>query len=54
MSVLQLVQQGYWQTVIDEKDRDKTAFVTRKGQWRFKVLSLGLCNAPSQFARTIL
>jgi len=36
---------------IDERDRDKTAFVMRKGQWRFKVLSLGLCNAPSQFTR---
>jgi len=42
---------GYWQTEIDERDRDKTAFVTRKGQWRFKVLSFGLSNAPSQFAR---
>ena len=40
---------GYWQTEIDERDRDKTAFVTRKGQWRFKVLSFGLANAPSQF-----
>jgi len=47
------LRQGYWQTVIDERDRDKTAFVTRKGQWRFKVLSFGLCNAPSQFARTM-
>jgi len=42
---------GYWQTEIDERDRDKTAFVTRKGQWRFKVLCFGLANAPSQFAR---
>jgi len=42
---------GYWQTEIDERDRDKMAFVTWKGQWRFKVLSFGLCNAPSQFAR---
>jgi len=42
---------GYWQTEIDECDRDKTAFVTCKGQWRFKVLSFGLANAPSQFAR---
>jgi len=42
---------GYWQTEIDESDRDKTAFVTRKDQWRFKVLSFGLANAPSQFAR---
>jgi len=47
------LRQGYWQTMIEESDRDKTAFVTRKGQWRFKVLSFGLCNAPSQFARTM-
>ena len=40
---------GYWQTEIDECD--KTAFVTRKGPWRFKVLSFGLAYAPSQFAR---
>lgn len=31
------LRQGYWKTVIDERDRDKTTFVTRKGQWRFKV-----------------
>jgi len=42
---------GYWQTEIDERDRDKTVFVTRKGQWHFKVVSFGLCNVPSQFAR---
>ena len=30
------LRQGYWQTVTEEEDRDKTAFVTRKGQWRFK------------------
>jgi len=40
------LRSGYWQTEIDESD--KTAFVTRKGQWRFKVLSFA--NAPSQFA----
>ena len=44
---------GYWQTVIRKEDRDKTAFITRKGQFRFKVLSFGLCCAPSQFARTL-
>jgi len=45
------LRQGYWQTVISEED--KTTFVTRKGQWRFKVQSFGLCNAPGQFARTM-
>ena len=43
------LRQGYWQTELQEEDRDKTAFLTRKGQWRFKILSFGLCNAPSQF-----
>lgn len=47
------LRQRYWQTVIDERDRDKIAFVTRKSQRRFKVLSFGLCNAPSEFARTM-
>jgi len=44
---------GYWRKEIGEKDHDKTAFVTRKGQWRFKVLSFGLCNAASKFAQII-
>jgi hypothetical protein len=42
---------GYWQTVIDPRDRDKTAFVTRRGTFRFKVLSFGLANAPALFQR---
>jgi len=42
---------GYRQTEIDEHDRDKTAFVTRKGQWRFKVLSFSLANTLSQIIR---
>ena len=42
---------GYFQTEIDPKDADKTAFVTRSGQYRFTVLSMGLANAPSQFQR---
>jgi hypothetical protein len=42
---------GYWQTLIDPRDRDKTAFVTRRGVFRFKVLSFGLANAPALFQR---
>jgi len=42
---------GYWQTAMDERDADKTAFVTRRGVFRFKVLSFGLANAPSLFQR---
>jgi hypothetical protein len=33
------------------QDADKTAFITRSGQYRFTVLSMGLANAPSQFQR---
>ena len=42
---------SFWQCGIKEQDRDKTAFVTRQGQWRFRVLPMGLCNSPSVFAR---
>jgi len=31
---------GYWQTEIDERDRDKTAFVTRKGSGDSRSLAL--------------
>jgi hypothetical protein len=45
------LKQGYWQVEILEGDRDKTAFVTRRGQFRFKVLPFGLCNAVGIFQR---
>ena len=47
------LRSGFWQTALDGRDADKTAFVTRKGQFKFKVLSFGLVNAPSQFQRII-
>ncbi len=40
---------GYWQCEIDEADQHKSAFVTHKGLYQFKVLSFGLCNAPGTF-----
>jgi len=45
------LRSGFWQVTIDTRDADKTAFVTRKGQFRFKVLSFGLANSPSIFQR---
>jgi len=45
------LRSGFWQVAIDPCDADKTAFVTRKGQFRFKVLSFGLANSPSIFQR---
>ena len=41
----------YWQVAIDPESADKTAFVTRKGIFRFKVLSFGLTNVPALFQR---
>lgn len=42
---------GYWQVEVKKGDRDKTAFATSRGKFRFKVLPFGLCNAPSTFQR---
>jgi hypothetical protein len=50
LSTLDL-RSGYHQAEIAEEDRDKTAFSTRSGQYRFVVLSMGLANAPAQFQR---
>jgi len=40
---------GFWHVVLDPKDAEKTAFVTRKWQFRFRALSVGLANSPSIF-----
>jgi len=36
---------GFWQVATDPRDAYKTAFVTRKKQFRFRVLSFGLANS---------
>jgi len=45
------LRSSFWQVAIDPRDADKTAFVTRKGQFKFIVLSFGLANSPSVFQR---
>ena len=45
------LRSGYWQATIDPESADKTAVVTRRGTFKFKVLSFGLANAPALFQR---
>ena len=42
---------GYWQVEVEECDRAKTAFASKQGLFKFKVMPFGLCNAPATFER---
>ena len=42
---------SFFQVKIRPQDRDKTAFITRKGQFRLTRLAMGCCNSPSVFSR---
>jgi len=43
--------QGFYQLPLKESDRPKTAFKTVFGHYQFRVVSMGLSNAPSVFQR---
>ena len=45
------LRSGYHAIPIKRADRDKTAFITRRGCFRYKVLPFGLTTAPSVFQR---
>ena len=42
-----------WSILIKETDREKTAFVSPRGEFEFCVMPFGLCNAPSTYQRMI-
>ncbi len=44
---------GYWQIEVDERDRHKTAFLTKFGLFEHVRMAQGLCNAPATFQRVM-
>ena len=44
---------AYFQIKVNEKDKSKTAFITKYGIYQFVKMPFGLCNASSTFSRVI-
>ena len=47
------INSAFWSIPMREKDRFKTAFITQKGHWQWKVLPFGFKNSPAIFQRIL-
>jgi len=45
------ISSAFYQVLIRDEDKDKTAFLTRRGQYRLERMAMGLTNSPAHFAR---
>ena len=45
------LRSGYYNIPIAEQDRDKSAFVTLRGRYRYTLMAFGITCAPSVFRR---
>ena len=43
------LKSGYWQVLMEEVDKEKTAFACHRGLFEFNVMPFGLCCAPAIF-----
>ena len=43
------LKSGYWQVLMDETDKEKTAFACHRGLFEFNVMPFGLMSAPAVF-----
>ena len=47
------LRSSYYQILVDEKDRDETAWICKFGQFRHRRMPFGLCNSDATFQRLI-